>query len=199
MTGINRILIEQQYATIGVNVTPAQMNITMPRMQMTVESQTPQMTVERQMPQFKVNWTKVRSESGLKTPSEVSKDISFEARKAVGDFMTNSADDSNYISSVDKPGNRIAQVYRRKSLSQDRVEVNIGTMPQSLPEVEWTPGSIDVSWSDHQLEVSWEGTCMPEVVIDPPFSIEIYLRDKPYIRIVVEDGVTMGEFVDRTL
>ena len=202
MSTLPMINIDQQYATIGINVTPAQMKITTPHPEMTVTSESPEMTVESKRPEFKVNWKKVRSESGLKPPGDFTLSVRDNARGKIMNYVGESVHDGDYLGKVEAPGNRVARQSRTKSLKTAQVDINIESVPKSLPEVEWKPGYIHIKWSDHKFKIDWQGEYMPEILIDPPFSVEIFLRDRPYIKISVEDQLERsyaGRVVDKML
>lgn len=202
MASIPQITIDQQYASVGIEITQAQMKITLPKVEMQLEREMPEMSVEYQNPEFKLNWRKVRSESGLKPPVELSRAYTVRTSNKAVCGISEAAGDVGYISQVEKGGNRIAELTRHKTIKTAQAEINLSSKPQSLPEVEWTPGAVNINWTRGSLNVDWVGNYMPEVVIDPPFSIEIFLREKPYIKIMVEDGTapaTSGTIVDKQL
>ena len=182
------IVIDQSYGSMGIEITNAQMKITTPRPEMEVTWEPPEMSMDSQRPAFKLNWKKVRSESGLKPPMEFTNATSGNGIHIAGLGTAQAVRDGDYIGKVEEPGNRIAQLARRKTIKTAQAEINLSSMPKSLPEVEWSPGFVNISWSRGSLSVDWVGEYMPEVIIDPPFSIDIYLREKPYIKIMVEDG-----------
>ena len=202
MAGMPSIIINQQFASLGIEITQAQMKITTPRPQMQVVSEPPEMTIETRAPKFKLNWKKVRSESGMKAPTELAQSIGQTGIHIAGDGTKQTVKDGDYLKKVELGGNRIAQLSRQKTIKTAQAEINLSTMPQSLPEVEWEPGFIDIVWSRGNFKIDWIGEYMPEVVIDPMFSIEIFLREKPYIKVTVEDGTgpyDPGGIVDRRL
>lgn len=169
---------------------------------MQISQEMPEMSIETQRPEFKLNWRKVRSESGLKPPIELARAYASTGMQKASAATAQTARDGDFVADVTKPGNRIAQIARRKTIKTQQAEINLSSMPKSTPEVEWSPGSVNINWTKGSLSVDWVGDYMPEVIIDPPFSIEIYLREKPYIKIMVEDGTmpsAAGAIVDTHL
>lgn len=187
MPGIPRISIEQQMAAIGVNTTPAQLSITSPRPQMKVNNTPPEMDFTQETPEFTVNWKQVRNESGLKNPNALTLSLRDSAKIQVTEYISGQVASGDYLGRVETPGNRVANEARGKNMETAQKDINLGTMPQSLPQVSWDPGEIDINWTNHQFKIQWEGEYMPEVKLEPPYSVEIFLRDKPYIRISVEE------------
>lgn len=169
---------------------------------MQVDRTDPEFEVESQRPEFKLNWKKVYAESGLKRPRDLSKAGLSSAVTKAAQGATESVHDGDFLSKVTQPGNRVAQLARQKTIKTQQAEINLSSMPRSQPEVEWTPGAVNINWTRGSLSIDWVGEYMPEVVIDPPFSIEIFLREKPYIKIMVEDGTApmgAGTIIDQHL
>ena len=202
MVSLPNIVIDQQFGALGIEITPAQMKITTPNPKMQITSEAPEMTVENQMPEFKLNWTKVRAESGLKTPDLLAKSLASDAVRTAEEGTVDAVHDGDYIAKVQERGNRIAKLSHQKTIRTEQVEINLSSIPQSLPEVEWDRGYVHINWTRGTLNIDWVGDYMPEVVVDPPFSVEIYLREKPYIKVMVEDGtmpIGTGAIVDQQL
>ena len=204
MAGIQRISIDQQLAELGVHVTPAKMHITMPRMQMKIRTENPQMEIERQAPQFKVDRRKSNSESGLKAPLELARTFRDAGKAGALRGARTAKEDGNFLGETRRKGDRVAQLARKKTMNammKDR-QANIGLMPSSSPEIMWDKGYMRINWSKHSIVIDWDGEYMPQVTIDPKYSIEVYLRTEPYFRISVEDvkGANMpGRYVDREI
>ena len=203
MASIPKITIDQQLASIGVEVTPAKIHISTPRPVMHISTELPEMSIERKAATFKINRKKINTESGLKPPDEIAKDISLAGKTAAMDFTNTTARDGEFLSDVTKRGNRIAQLARSKNIEKAvKTEVNIASIPKSTPEVIWDPGYMRINWSNHSVVIEWDGDYMPEMTVDPPYSVEVFLRNKPYFRITVEEGpdpYKAGSHVDRVL
>ena len=204
MPGIKKVSIDQQLAEIGVRVTPAQMHITRPRMQMKISTESPQMEIDRQNPSFKVNWKKVRSESGLKPQPELTRNVSNEGKSTAMRRIKEIGKEGDFLGDLRIPMDRGAKLSRSKAMNAAtrKKEINIGLMPQSSPEVTWDKGHLRINWSKHSILIDWDGEYMPQVTIDPKSSIEIFLRTEPYFRIRVEDVVDPnmpGRYVDQAI
>ena len=190
MPGISNITIDQQLAEIGVIRTPAQMHIQQQQMEMKIKTEQPQMNIERKNPSFKVNRKKINSESGLKPPDVLSKEIRDRGKESAQRGSRTAVSDGNFLGDVRKQGDRVGKLARQKTMSAilKKKEMNIGLMPKSNPEVEWDKGYMRINWSKHSIVIDWDGEYMPKVTIDPKHSIEIYLRTEPYFRITVNEG-----------
>ena len=61
---------------------------------------------------------------------------------------------------------------------------------------------MSINWSKHSILIDWDGEYMPQLTIDPKYSIEVFMRTEPYFRISVEEiampGMT-GRYVDQAI
>ena len=204
MPNIQKISIDQQLAELGVRTTPAKMHITTPRMRMNISTETPQMQIDRKAPKFKVNWKKVRSESGLKSPSEISTAYRNAGKRGAHKGTKDAVDDGNFLGELRNPGDRVSQLARNKTMAAiaRKKQTNVALMPKNSPEFEWERGYMRINWSKHSIKIDWDGDYMPQLTVDPKSSIEIYLRTEPYFRITVEnlvDPFMPGNIVDRAI
>ena len=200
---IKRLNIDQQFAELGVRSTPAKMNISTPRMQMRIKTETPQMRIDRKAPSFKVNRKKINSESGLKAPLELARTYSNKGRQGALRGAKQAKDDGNFIANPGIPGDKsIPRLAKNKAMAAvQKRDYNIGLMPAGSPEVSWDKGYMRVNWSKHSVVIDWDGEYMPEMSIDPKYSVEVYLRTKPYLRVMVEEAVSpnAGRYIDRAI
>ena len=128
-------MIEKQLGEIGVRSTPARMNISTPRMQMKITTETPQMEIETKAPTFRINRKKINAETGLKGPTELSKDFRDSGRVGALRGSRQAVSDGNFLGETRRPGDRVGQLARNKAMSaiMRKKEMNIGLMPKSSP------------------------------------------------------------------
>ena len=204
MAGISRISVDQQFAELGVKVTRGEMQIVTPRPKMTITSEAPEMQIESKAPSFKVNWKKINSEIGLKAPPELARNFRNAGRQGALRGTKVAVEDGNFLGDLKRPGPRVPELARTKAMEEVTKirQSNVGLMPENKAEVEWDKGYIRVNWSKHSIVIDCEGDYMPQVEIDPPYSIEVFLRTKPYFKIVVEEGespMRTGQRIDKTV
>ena len=205
MPNIQRIVIDQQLGEIGVRSTPAKMHITLPRMEMKITTESPHMEIDSKAPTFKVNRKKINSESGLKSPAEISTAYRDAGKAGALKGAKNAVEDGNFLGDVaNNPGDRVAKLAHNKSLAAvlKKKQSNVALMPKSKPEIEWERGYMRINWSKHSVVIDWDGEYMPRLTVDPKYSLEIYLRTEPYFRVSVEDILdpnTPGRLVDRAI
>jgi len=204
MAGIYRISIDQQLAEVGVRSIPARLKITMPQMSMKVTTETPHMEIERQAPSFKLNRRKINSESGLKPPLELATEYRDRGKAGAFRGTKTAVEDGNFLGETKRRGDRVGQLAYNKAMSaiQKKKQYNIGLMPKSKPEVEWEKGTMSINWSKHSIVIDWDGEYMPQLTVDPKYSIEVFLRQEPYFRVTVEDMIDPGmpgKYVDKAI
>ena len=204
MTSIQKLMIDQQLAEIGVKVVPAKMQITFPRLQMKITTENTQMEIDSKTPSFKINRKKINNESGLKTPSTFTREYRDKGISSALKGAKTAGEDGDFLGDARIRGSRIAKLSRSKSMASAtrKQKLDIGTMPQSSPEVEWDKGYMRINWSKHSIVVDWDGEYMPQLKVDPKYSVEIYLREEPYFRLTVEDMIepnSPGRVVDRAI
>jgi len=205
MPGIYKINIDQQFAEIGVNSVAAKMNISQQHPKMTISTESPEMEIERQNPSFRINRKKINAESGLKGPQALTKDFRDNGRAGALRGSKTAVDDGNFLGDhAKKPGDRVGKLAHAKTMNAiaKRKQMNIGLMPKSQPEVVWDKGSLRINWSKHSVVIDWDGEYMPQVIIDPKSSIEVFLRTEPYFKVMVEEGVDPnmpGRIVDEAI
>ena len=203
MEGIRRITIDQQLAELGVRVSHGKMQITTPHPQMTIKTEAPEMKIERKAPSFKVNWKKINSESGLKRPAELAKNIKDSGRRGALKGARTAAEDGNFLGDIRQGGDRVPRLARSKAMEKVTKirQSNLGLMPKEKAEIEWEKGYMRVNWSRHKIVVDCEGDFMPTVQVDPPYSIEVFLRTKPYFKIAVEGEASAhtGKHIDKRI
>lgn len=203
---VSRMIIEQQRAIIGINHVWARMHISTPQPQMSMQNVTPEMDIEFQMPRFRRNVVRLSHESGLSLPRDLINNMARKGMTAGTRAIRRFVDEGNHLGDVRRGsgGSRTAQLSQnrvRERLSRN-TEINIGVMPESIPELEWEMGHFRINWSTHSVVIDWDGDYLPEVTIDPKHSIEVYLSTSPYIRIIVEpmqvDEAVQGRHIDQT-
>jgi len=204
MPGIQKIIINQQLAELGIRSTPGKLNLSFPRMKMRITNEPTQMEIESKTPTFRINRKKINSESGLKAPMELAKEFRDEGRTGALRGARTAADDGNFLGETRRKGDRVGQLARKKTMSAilKKQELNIGLMPKSRPEVVWDKGSMSINWSRHSILIDWDGEYMPQLTIDPKYSVEIFLRTEPYFRVSVEellDPGMPGRYVDQAI
>ena len=198
---IQQIRIVQQRAEIGVRTTPAKLNIQMPRGQININNQTPQMSIDEKMPTFKVDRQKLNSEIGLAGPLTLAKDFRNKGKQTALRAAAAAKNDGNLLANHKIPGDKVPRVARNRAMERlGTKDFNVGLMPQSPPEVSWDKGYMRINWSSHSVVIDYSGDYKPDISVDQKYSVEVFLRTKPYIRVMVEEAVSStGKYIDQAI
>jgi len=195
-----RLNIDQRMAEIGVRSTPARLNINLPKPRMSIHTETSKLQVDSAAPSFRVNRQKINNESGMQSPLEFAKAFRNKGRSAALRGAGQNKDDGNFLANYKIPGDKIPRLAKNKAMSRlQQPDINIGLMPQSSPEVTWDKGHMRINWSKHSVVVDWDGDYMPQLTLEPKYSVEVFMRTEPYFRITVEeliDSSPRGRYVD---
>ena len=204
MAELKRISINQQMAEIGIHNTSAKMNINHPRMTMRVKNEMPQLEIEKATPKFRVNRRKLNAEMNLHTPGDFTKQRRNIGKSAVLKGIKAAGDDGDLLGNAKIKGQKIGRLARNKAMNAAirKKEANIELMPAERPEIIWDKGSMSINWSKHSLVIDWDGDYMPQLTIDPKYSIELFLRTEPYFKITIEELASLGisgQHIDRAI
>ena len=190
------IKIEQEMARIGVRTTRAKMTIehSHPRMKIVRNpALANKMSAKTTKPTMHVDWVEVRNRIfHVKQGSSFVIDLGEQATQDVLGYNMEAVEDGNRMAAIHLPGNPVAEIARQK-MTQDMPEINVNPVPQPMPQIDWTPGSLTIDWNNQQLEIEWEGIERPTVHVEP-HSVEIFLRNRNSVKIsFVPDGNFPGE------
>ena len=205
MSRIQKIHIDQQMAELGINVTPAQLKINNPRMKMRISSEAPQMEIVRKAPSFRIN-RKKHNPQMAHAPSQALTRIPRSAAKhgAAIKGIKPPGEDGSQSDTAKILGEKTGKLVRSKNASaiMRRKEPGLDKLSKNMPDITWEKGQMSINWSKHSLVIDWDGDYMPQLTIDPKYSIEIFMRTEPYFRITVEeltDPGIPGQFVDQAI
>ena len=204
MAIIQKINIDQQIAQLGIRHTPARMNIKSQRMQMKIKNEHAQMEIERKAPSFRVNRKKLNSDMGVAGPVEFTAQFSEQGKAGALRGARTAVDDGNFLGEMRRKGDRVGPLARKKAMTaiMKNKEINLGLTPKNRPEVVWDKGSMTINWSRHSILIDWDGEYMPQLTVDPKYSVEIFLRTEPYFRVSVSEMIdpgTPGRYVDKEI
>jgi len=190
MPSIPNIHVRQQAAHIGIDTTYAKVEIVnIPRPKMRILKEPPRMEIERRAPALSVKAQRQR-------PPKISDSIRAIAPGFAPRIKTMQPATDSILKTAKSPGPKIDGL----SLNAYALELNKAlnsytgytakdTIQYSAPSLEWEAGYIDITWSNAQMKIEWEhGNYMPTFSVEP-HSVEIYLRQKPYIKITVSEEV----------
>ncbi|HBU12472.1 MAG TPA: hypothetical protein DEB31_07015 [Clostridiales bacterium] len=89
----------------------------------------------------------------------------------------------DYIGTKSSP---VAQLAMQNMRADSGVEVNVSSMPQTKPNVQWDPGYVRIEWTTGELIVDWDAEYGPDVTVTP-HSVEIRVAGKNEVKITVNE------------
>ncbi len=177
--------INTTWASLEGTSTRAVMQIRNKMRRSKVTTTPPKMTVEREKPQMNVNWDKVWSESGKKKPAQLMQHTTVQNQQAAVEATINHAADGNYVGGVNKYHGKEGSPFADLAVQEMKAnipELGMGTIPKSMPEVDWNQGSMSIEWEMGDVKIEWDKDFMPEFTVTP-HSVEIRLNGKPQVQI----------------
>ena len=179
------ITISSQKAKLEIQSTPARLNIQNPRPRMSIKTRPARMYVSRQTPKFKVNWEKVRSESGLAPIVRFMVQTGRENHQKGWDAVGIIVEKGNRMKEM-RYGDQVAQIAYERGQPKPP-EVNLGRMPENLPEIEWGMGHLTIDWEAYEFSIEWD-LSGPKITADP-YTVEIRMSQYPSVTIKFDPDV----------
>lgn len=171
---------------LDIKTTNAKVEIHNEPLRLKIEREPARMHVRRTRPKMKVNWAKVRAESGLRAPSEQRRHMQQVYRQMAIDGIVRISDEqqriSDYQNFPEGGPEVVATVALESVLQRDIPVVDVSSMPRSMPDVEWEVGGVEIVWDPPTMEMHWEGNMRPEISVTP-HTVEIRLINGETIRV----------------
>lgn len=166
---------------LDIKSTRAVVEIHREPLRLKVDSQPARMRVKRTRATFKVNNMKqLRAESGLRSPDLQRRHMQQRSQAKLYEGIQSINSNAQRLTNIqDHQGAEpelVATVTLQNTLQQNIPVLDVGSMPRSLPKLDWDTGSLEIEWDPHRIEMSWEGDMRPQITVTP-HSVEIKLID----------------------
>ena len=185
---IPRLRIEQQMAKIGIKVQHAQLHMDMPDMSMEINWKPPKMTVNRESAGIALNMDEVKANLGLKNNDQLKDDVVTKAYQAAKEGTQKIVKTAAYVGDVTIHGqNKIGAAARNKMLEYIDTDMGHSSVPPGI-EMDGYPGSLAIDWAKGEISIDFKGGGMANGYVDPPCSVEVYLKQRPNVRISLAEG-----------
>jgi len=189
---VRTLNIQTSRPTLSITTTNAQLNISNKIRRFSSRRVPPEMKIERKAPSFKVDWRKVWSQSGKKSPEDLALHVRQQARQRVDQYIQKVATNGDYILQVKNyvgtKSDPLAELRWQEMMSQ-KPEVNVTSMPETTPDVVWDLGYVKIEWTTGEVQIDWDDEFMPEITVSP-HSVEIRIEGRKEIKISLnEDNV----------
>lgn len=180
--------IRSPLPSLEIHTTPASMEIRNHPVRLKIRSEPARMQVSRTRPQFRVNWEKMRRNTGARSRTYQQRYEQQVARQQLKESIANANSTLEMLSIAETAGlpsaqslvggANMTQAAKQNDLSQPTLSV----VDAGMPEIEWENGNLEIGWVPHSLEMSWEGNFKPEITVTP-HSVEIRLISGETIRV----------------
>ena len=190
MSDIPKIHVEQQAALIGIQTINAKVEVSAnARPRMRIASERPRMEIERKAPSFKVESQRVRGERPTLTRTTPPPANAVTRAKTLRPAADITLEGEKLNPAVGSAAINNTALELSKAISDYTNSGNTTSLHDHMPSVEWEAGYINITWSNAQMQIEWDqGDYLPSFSVEP-HSVEIFLREKPYIKITVSDEV----------
>ncbi len=184
-----RLEIEQQRAEINVEIQRAQLHVEMPDRKMDIEQVSPEMEVRRENGEVRIDMDAFRSNLGLKSTGELTREAAARARAESLRGIRESVNTAAFVGDVTISGDKIGMAARDKLLEFKDPSPGRSPVPPST-DMTGIPGETEIEWSRGDLSIEWEGAVMPEVYVEPPGSVEVSLSERASVSVtLVEESI----------
>jgi len=199
VTNIPRIKIEHQFARIGINTTQAKVQVNKdvaPKMR--IVSGRPSMEIERTMPSFSIEKAGGQAKPNAALPKPGA-NAAYNAAAIGGMGMPAAGQPMDAAAGISPEAGAVYgasanAMEMNKAVFDSASKIKADPSQEAMPNVKWEMGSINISWDNAQMQIEWdENDYMPSFNVEP-HSVEIFLRDQPYIKITIADDVMEAMF-----
>lgn len=187
---MGHFLIESRPALIGINTVRPVQRIEQPRGKQEIRQVKPELIIDSAMTAVQIDQSACFAEAGLKGSQELSREYAEMGRQAALEA----------IGRIVEEGNTMARTPWSVSLRtilanlvQERhplfVDFNVKFIPQSRPDIEWTPGYLNIDWSLGGAEIGY--TPSKPLHQYTPGKAEVYIRQRNELKIeyIVDEKV----------
>lgn len=180
-----RINITEQRAQLGLNITRSNLNIANPRAEIQLNQQPSQIQIDKEYPSFSIDGQRLRNETGLASTGVLAGNFAAQGRQAAMQGIARWANEGDLMASHQIAGSDpIPVIARNASMARlGPIEINIGLMPQSIPELEWDTGYVNINFTNHDIRVNSDGTNTAQITLHPRHAVSAYLETPPHINI----------------
>lgn len=172
------ISIHQTYGRIGIDTTPAEININNKNADLDIKQVPAKMEIDHKLPQVHIDQYQCFYESGLKSIFDLNHDEAGKSAEIGLEAIGKIADDGDALASIENHQDVITELAQEAGI-QD-TNFNVDLMPKSRPKI-WFDGYLNINWIEGGVEIN-AIPHKPEIKAIPG-SINIYMIQYPSIKI----------------
>ncbi|MBQ9625200.1 MAG: hypothetical protein IJR47_03740 [Clostridia bacterium] len=181
-------------ASIEVHTTNAQMSISNHIRRFRIHSVPPQMHIKTTMAKFKVNWDQVWAECGRKNNTHFMNDNRQKAYDKTLQAIKRMAQEGDMM--MDTTNGVVIPLIAAENMRAALPEVNLTTMPKSMPDLTWEKGGVEITWERGSMEIVWDEEFEPDISFTR-HNVEIKMRNFPVVKMREKGAHSGGKKVDK--
>lgn len=172
------IKISRTDGLIGINTTPAKMNISQPKADFEMTIKHPKVQIDTEYIQVRIDQRQCFNESGLKDFATLTRDNAMDAKQAVFEGISRRVNEGNMKADIKNGSNAIAEIAFNNSFTQH--VFNIEIMPKSRPQIDFVGGTVDISVDEGFVDI--ESRAYKPIIDVQVGDVEISMKQYPEIK-----------------
>jgi len=194
-----KVVIDQQYASLDIKITPAKMSL-QTNARHIVNNNTTDTKISSisgmDAPAFELDFSALMSDIGVKDPKEFQQSFTAKSQAAASETIANTVSDGHAMAATQNNGNVIPQLAKQHSVRKEP-EFEFTNIPSKPAQLTWQNQQLDINWGGKSVSLEWSDDYMPKVTVDPRATVEVALRNQPKLTITVTGWPPeVGAFVD---
>lgn len=135
------------------------------------------------LPEMEIDLTQSRIEMGLKPTNVLRRESAQKARQIAQEYVARKARQGDELACIeDDEGNPLIEQAVEEALRD--VEVNVGSIPDTPPQMEFTPGEINLDMTPEEIEVRMEERI--KSLYFEQVRLSFYLSTSPSLDVLIE-------------
>ncbi|MDN5316902.1 hypothetical protein BFT35_12965 [Thermoanaerobacterium thermosaccharolyticum] len=172
------IVINQTFGRIGIDTTPAVINIHNQNADLNIHQEMLKVEIEQKLPQVHIDQYQCFYESGLKSVFDLIHDEAERSYQVGLEAIAKIVDDGNALASIENHQNVIPQLAFEAGV--ENIDFNVDLMPKSRPKI-WFDGYLNINWQKGNVSVNVKPQ-KPEIYATRA-NVNIYMLQYPSIKI----------------
>lgn len=186
---MDTVQIQAQRAVLQINTQAAVLTIENHRPVLRIHRRPPVMEIKREMPSFKMSSEVETNADDLMPVLQLSdRFVSGAPVDAVNSKST--AVVRSPANDTVKEQNPLAEVHKQQEVQLHKAQKRRDAAEQQA-KIVWDPGYFKIEWTEPVFEMEWDLGSGPEIHVEPHV-VEVRIRNRPVIRIMVEEGSVRG-------
>ncbi|QZY57541.1 DUF6470 family protein [Crassaminicella profunda] len=173
-------------AQIGINRTPGKLEINQPNPELKMHTQPPKIQIKSEQSKVQIDQYVCFKEEGQKNVEDLIKDNAAFAKQKSLQGIARIVRQGNEMAAIENKGDVIPSQARENAHDLFNKEFNIGVIPKSRPQINFTGGTVDI-------QSEWGKVTFDAKVSKPNINytrgkLETYLKQKNSLNIEVVGG-----------